>query len=48
MRKITAIAAALGFFLAANAPSFAATVDTMAIERRRQEEGRLQRPEERR
>ena len=32
MRKITAIAAALGFFLAANAPSFAATPDTTAIE----------------
>jgi phosphate-selective porin len=32
MRNITAIAAALGFFLAASAPSFAATADTATIE----------------
>ena len=32
MCKITAIAVAFGFFLAANAPSFAATADTTAIE----------------
>ena len=32
MRNITAIAVALGFFLAGNAPSFAATTDTATIE----------------
>jgi hypothetical protein len=32
MRNVTAIAVALGFFLAANAPSFAATAGAAAIE----------------
>ena len=32
MRNITAIAVALGFFLAASTPSFAATADTATIE----------------